>query len=230
MDRSKWLASRRSSVEADYDATASEFDADPYPNDAQVEWVGRLLAGCREGGLVLDAPCGTGRYFEQVASSGRRVVGIDLSAGMLERAQARSIAEEVHRVGLRELSMSRRFDGAITVDAMEHVCPEDWPVVLANVHAALVPGAWWYVSVEETDRARLAETFESLVAAGQPAVLGEVTSVAAGGYHFYPEREQVVGWFEGEGFEIVDEALTPYDGWSYRHFLLRDTDSGRPTR
>ncbi len=209
LERTGWLASGRASVEADYDATASAFDADPYPNDGQEEWVGRLLTECPQGGLVLDAPCGTGRYFEQIANSGRRVVGIDLSAGMLERARSRGIAEGLHHLGLHEFSLSERFDAAITVDAMEHVSPEDWPVVLANIHAALAPGAYWYISVEEADRARLVESFESLTAAGQPAVLGEVTSPATGGYHFYPEREQVVAWFAGEGLEVVDEALTP---------------------
>jgi SAM-dependent methyltransferase len=229
MDRAAWLTDRRAAVEADYDATADDYDTDPYPNDAQVDWVGRLLAACPERGLVLDAPCGTGRYFDLVATSGRRVVGIDQSAGMLARAEARGIATELHHVALQDLSLPPRFDAAMTVDGMEHVAPEDWPVVLANVHAALLPGASWYVTVEEADRARIADAFASLRASGLPAVLGEVADPQTGGYHYYPEREQVLGWFAAEGLDVVDEAVTPYDGWSYRHFLLRDSSARRPS-
>ena len=214
MDRSTWIAERRAAVEADYDATAEEYDADPYQNDAQAEWVERLLAECPPGGVVLDAPCGTGRYFDVVEASGRSVVGVDQSAGMLERANARDIATEVHHTGLQELSLETQFDAAITVDGMEHVCPEDWPRVLANIHAVLAPGAFWYLTVEEADRDRLAETFASLQAGGYPVVLGEITSPQAGGYHYYPERDQVVAWFAAEGLDIVAEGETAYDSRS----------------
>lgn len=225
MERSAWIAERRAAVEADYDATAEEYDADPYPNDAQAEWVERLLAECPPGGVVLDAPCGTGRYFEVVEASGRSVVGVDQSAGMLARANARGIATEVHHTGLQELSLEKQFDAAITVDGMEHVCPEDWPQVLANIHAVLAPGASWYITVEEADRERLAETFTSLQASDYPVVLGEITSPQAGGYHYYPEGDQVAAWFAAEGLDIVAEGETEYDTWGYRHFLLRDSDN-----
>lgn len=222
MDRSAWLAERRAAVEADYDATAAEYDADPYPNDAQVEWVERLLAECSPGGIVLDAPCGTGRYFELIEEGGRSVVGVDQSAGMLDRARARGIATALHRTGMQDLAFPKQFDAAITVDGMEHVSPEDWPRVLANIHAVLAPGASWYLTVEEADRDRIAETFVSLQASDQPVVLGEVTSPATGGYHYYPERDQVVAWFGAEGLDVIAEGETAYETWGYRHFLLRD--------
>lgn len=222
MDRSAWIAERRAAVEADYDATATEYDTDPYPNDGQLEWVKRLLAECPAAGVVLDAPCGTGRYFGLIEASGRGVVGVDQSAGMLDRAQARDIAIELHHTGLQELSLSRQFDAAITVDGMEHVCPEDWPRVLARIRAVLTPGAPWYLTVEEADRDKIDSTFESLRASGVPVVPGEITSPQAGGYHYYPERDEVLAWFAAEGLDVVDEGETAYDTWGYRHFLLRN--------
>lgn len=48
----------------------------------------RLLA-LREGESVLDVACGTGVQARRMASLGARVVGVDVSAGMLERARAR---------------------------------------------------------------------------------------------------------------------------------------------
>jgi len=44
---------------------------------------------------VLDAACGTGMHAIALAQQGYVVVGADLSAGMIERAQANAIAEEV---------------------------------------------------------------------------------------------------------------------------------------
>ena len=108
---------------SDYDAGAAKYDGDPYPNETQREWVERLLATCPAGGTVLDAPCGTGRYFSMVADAGLHVVGIDQSAGMLDQARGRGIAIELEHVGLQELAYVAQFDAAMTVDAMENVPP-----------------------------------------------------------------------------------------------------------
>jgi ubiquinone/menaquinone biosynthesis C-methylase UbiE len=91
---------------------------------------------------VLDAACGTGQYFSLVAEAGLRVVGADQSAGMLDQARARGIALETLHVGLQELDFSGQFDAATTIDAMENVAPEDWPVVLANLRRADHPEAF----------------------------------------------------------------------------------------
>jgi len=229
MDRRAWIDERRAAVVADYDAGAEGYDADPYPNDIQQQWVRKLLATCPVDGVVLDAPCGTGRYFPIVAESGRRVVGIDQSAGMLAQARARGVATELRHVGLQELDVVARFDAAMTVDAMENVAPEDWPVVLANLHRAVRPGGHLYLTVEEQDEVDLDAVHASLVAQDLPAVRGEVVEGDVAGYHFYPAREQVIGWIGDEGFDVVDETFTPHNGWGYRHLLLRARSTSSPT-
>jgi hypothetical protein len=145
---------------------------------------------------------------------------------MLVQARARSSADELHHVGLQELNFAHRFDAAMTIDAMENVAPEDWPIVLANVHRALRAGAHWYLTVEEQDQGNLEGTFESLVARGLPAVPGEVIEGDVAGYHYYPDRARVMGWIGAEGLAVVDEGYTQYDGWGYRHLLLRSITSG----
>jgi SAM-dependent methyltransferase len=187
------------------------------------------LATCPVDGIVLDAPCGTGRYFPIVADSGRRVVGIDQSAGMLAEARARGVASELWQVGLQELEFVARFDAAMTVDAMENVAPEDWPVVLANLRRAVRPGGHLYLTVEEQDEVDLDAVHASLVAQGLPAVRGEVVEGDVAGYHFYPAREQVISWIGDESLDIVDEAFTRHDGWGYRHLLLRARTTPSPT-
>src|SRR5215469_13615771 len=51
----------------------------------------RLLM-LQAGELVLDLACGTGTMARRMADAGARVLAVDFSAGMLERARARSVA------------------------------------------------------------------------------------------------------------------------------------------
>ena len=221
MNRTAWLRQRRASVEAAYDLEAPAYDEHPYPTVFHSRFVDRLLTTCRAGGLVLDAPCGTGGYFARVSASGRRVVGIDQSAGMLAKARERGTAERLEHVGLQEMAFDAEFDAAMTIDAMENVPPEDWPVVVANVRRALKPGGHYYLTVEETDDADIGEAFAALQAGGLPVVRGEVIEGDVAGYHFYPGRERALAWLSAAGFEPVHEDFEQHDGWGYRHLLLR---------
>jgi SAM-dependent methyltransferase len=221
LDRSTWLAGRRAAVETQYDVEASEYDDHPYPATSHPSFVRRLLATSPAGGTVLDAPCGTGQYFELVRASGRRVVGIDQSAGMLIKARARQIATRVEQIGLQEMAFDAEFDGAMTIDAMENVPPEDWPVVLANLHRAIPPGGHLYLTVEVVDDTEIDAAFADAAARGWPVVHGEVIEGDTAGYHFYPRPEQVSAWLDAAGFDVVAEGYDQEDGWGYRHLLLR---------
>ena len=187
------------------------------------DWVARLLRACPAGRVILDAPCGTGKYFTMVVAAGFRVVGADQSAGMLKRARARHIATALHQVRLQELSYSGQFDAVLTIDAMENVPPEDWPLVLANLHRALRPGGSLYLTVEEVPQPVIEEAFATLTARGLPAVRGEVVEGNVAGYRYYPGRDRVIGWFSAVGLQIIDEGLSQEDGRGYRHFLLQKT-------
>src|SRR5512141_654080 len=221
MDREAWLADRRASVVSVYDAEAPEYDEHPYPVPLHASFVDRLLALTPAGGVVLDAPCGTGRYFEQVVASGRHIVGVDQSAGMLAMARARGLADELHQVTLQELPFEDRFDALMTIDAMENVPPEDWPRVAANLARAVHPHSPLYVTVEEGDEADVTAAFDRLAAAGVPAVRGEVVEGDVAGYHYYPGRERALRWLVGAGLERLAEAVDQQEGWRYRHLLLR---------
>jgi SAM-dependent methyltransferase len=220
-DRSAWLEERRAAVQAEYDAEAEGYDDQPYPTTSQATFVGRLLETCPAGGTVLDAPCGTGQYFDLVRASGRQVVGIDQSSGMLAKARARQIATRVEHVGLQELAFDAEFDSAMTIDAMENVPPEDWPVVLANLHRAIRPGGHLYLTIEVVDDSEIEAAFADATAKGLPLVRGEVIEGDTAGYHFYPRPEQVLAWLDAEDLDVVAEAYDQEDGWGYRHLLLR---------
>jgi ubiquinone/menaquinone biosynthesis C-methylase UbiE len=216
-----WLGQRRAAVLACYDHQAPTYDAHPYPAQAQHRWVARLLGTCPAGSTILDAPCGTGKYFTLVAAAGHRVVGADQSAGMLAQARARGTALALHQARLQNLPYRGEFDAVLTIDAMENIPPEDWPLVLANLHRAARPGGLLYLTVEEVPKPVIEQAFTALTARRLPAVRGEVTDGDVAGYHYYPSRNRVIGWFHSAGLQIIDEAFSPEAGWGYRHFLLR---------
>lgn len=223
MDRQEWLAERKVAVEEDYTRDARTYDAGYDPaTEPHRRFVSRLIMTTPNRGTVLDAACGTGSYLGMVLDAGRRAVGVDQSSGMLARAKAKHPAARLAKVGLQEIAFDREFDGAICVDAMEHIPPEDWPVVLANLSRALRPGGHLYLTVEEVvDRRHLDRAFEQATAAGLPAVHGEDVGEGTGGYHYYPDREQVRRWLDAAGFEPIEEADEWFDGYGYHHLLVR---------
>jgi len=105
------------------------------------------LAGVRPGHRVLDLACGIGdpslTAAELVGLSGE-VVGIDLSAEMIEVARARAVERGVHNVRFEvsdadKLSLSDgRFDAAVCRWALMFFA--DLPQALLSVLALLEPG------------------------------------------------------------------------------------------
>jgi SAM-dependent methyltransferase len=221
MNRQEWLSERQADVIAVYDAEAPTYDRDPYPTSAQEQWISRMIELVPAGGTVLDAPCGTGKYFPMIAAAGLSVAGVDQSAGMLAQARARRIARSVNLIRLQELHYAEQFDAVLTVDAMENVPPEDWPVVVANLRRAVRPGGVLYMTVEHVEQWQIEAAFSGLRSRGLPAVRGEVTEGDVAGYHFYPGRDRAAGWLTGEGLEFIDEGFDDHGDWGYYHFLLR---------
>ena len=72
-----------------FDGQAERFEKAPMQNDPQA--LQRLVqfAALEPDSLVLDAGCGPGIVCEALLSAGHRVVGVDLSTQMVERARAR---------------------------------------------------------------------------------------------------------------------------------------------
>ena len=221
MDRRAWLDERQAAVRAAYDDGAASYDEHGYPADTQHDWMARLLRLVPAGGTVLDAPCGTGRYFPMIAAAELRVAGADQSAGMLAQARNRGIAFSLRQQALQDLSYTGEFDAAATIDAMENVPPEDWPLVLANLSRAVRPGGHIYLTVEEAGAPEIEQAYQNLRAQGLPAVRGEIVEGDTAGYHYYPGRDAAMAWLAAAGLAIVDEGFKQEDGWGYRHFLLR---------
>lgn len=101
--------------------------------------------GLPEGALVLDVACGLGRHEPLLPW---RVVGADLSRGLLETARVRSRGEWV-QAEARRLPFRPVFDGAWSVcEGAFGLLPDDaaHEAMLASVHACLKPGAPFLLS------------------------------------------------------------------------------------
>jgi len=217
MDRATWLVERRRVIEERADlliAPTYDEDGGTYSNATHLRMLARFLALCPPRARVLDAGCGTGRYWPVLLSAGCSLTGIDQSAGMLARARAKYPDVPVEKRGLQELAAEHAFDGIVCIDALEFIFPEDWPNVAANLHRSLVPGGLLYATVElpEDD---LAQVNAAALAAGYPVVPGEYYQGA--GYHYYPPLDRAREWLSEAGFDILDEAI----GDAYHHVLGR---------
>jgi trans-aconitate methyltransferase len=177
-----------------------------------------LLAHTRPRGTVLDAACGTGKYWPLILASQRTVVGVDQSTGMLEQARRKHPDVPVARVGLQDLRFDAAFDAVICVDALENVAPEDWPVVVGRLVEAARPGAPLWLTVELSDPDEIRTATEAAMAAGHPVVEGELYDGV--GYHYYPSRSSVVEWVRASGLTVLEESI----GDAYWHLILRRED------
>jgi SAM-dependent methyltransferase len=215
-DRTGWIAERRRINESRMDSLfAPDYD-DHWGqiNPVHRAMIMKLLDLCPPGPRVLDAACGTGKYWPLLLDRGASMTGVDQSGGMLRQASAKFPDIPVAKIGLQELTFDAEFDGAMCVDAMENVFPEHWPVVLSRLKQAIRPGGPLYLTVERPEE-DLAETFAAALAEGLPVVSGEY--LKNGGYHYYPDLSLVEGWIESAGLLLADKAT----GDGYHHFLLR---------
>jgi len=221
-------ASRRAFLDARRESSRRRYDSQHAPTYDQ-HWgtisashrhfLDRLLAMSRVQGVVLDAACGTGKYWPSILASGRTVIGVDQSAGMLEVARSKDPTVPTACVALQDLSFVEAFDAVVCIDALENVGPEDWPRVMSALSSAVRAGGPLYVTVELADPAAVTLAYEQARLAGHPVVPGE--DFDGTGYHYYPDRASVLAWLEDAGLGIVDQA----EADEYWHLLLRGSAS-----
>jgi SAM-dependent methyltransferase len=240
MERAEWLKQMRGKAEELYDHLSPQYwvTFGLYANETHREYLQKFLERVPPHSTLLSAACGAGRYDGMLLDAGHSVVGIDQSAGMLARARERFPGARYEKIGLQEMDFREAFDGVICMDAMEHVCLEDWPGVLRGFREALKPGGVLYFTVDLADANVLEEAFDQAKSRGLPVVLGELvsdvdlayecvkasgTSVVSGEladkavYHYYPSLEQVRTWIGQAGLAIEDEGA----GNGYEHFVVR---------
>lgn len=224
LDRATWLRRLRLENEEQESALAPEYDEHwGRMGDAHRAFVERFCSSLPAGGRVLDAACGTGKYFGLVLGSGRSVTGSDHAQGSLDRAREKFPGVPTEKHDLQELPFEGEFDGVMCVDAMEFVPPEEWPAVLDGFRRALRPGGWVYLTVELLPEAEIAAANAEARAAGLPVVDGDVIwRDPEPYYHHYPSLDRVRAWLSASGFVVEEELEGSWDdGYAYHHILAR---------
>ena len=238
MERAEWLKEVRSNAEALYDHVSPQYwvTFGLGENETHRAYLRRFLARVAPGGVILSAACGAGRYDGMLLELGHSVVGIDQSAGMLARAKEHFPDVRYVQMALQEMHFRETFDGVICMDAMEHICPEDYPEILYGFQEALKPGGVLYFTADRAEEADfdLEAYYRRAKASGLPVVYGEVVDEAAyehamkqpevsgeqadiAVYHYYPTLEKVREWIDQAGLAIEEEGA----GSGFRHFLVR---------
>lgn len=195
---------------AGYDRTAIDrtgqaeaFDAigDRY-DEAFPHKEGQLAAGAwlaeqlPAGSRILDVGCGTGvPTARQLTEAGHRVVGIDLSPGMVKLSRDNVPGAEFHRMDLADLESRGLgpFDGVAAFFALLMLPRGEIPVALRTLHGQLRPGGLLALGMVEADVDDFAIPF-----------LGNTIRVSG---YLRDELRQVV---RDAGFEIAGEESFAY--------------------
>jgi SAM-dependent methyltransferase len=145
---------------------------------------------------VLDLGCGTGGHAAPLAERGYEVVGVDRSAAMLERAQARGSAARFLEADILGLDLGQTFDAVVMLFAVLGYQVSNAEVLgaLATVRRHLQPGglfvadAWYGPAVlrqRPTDRVKIQDTPDGQIiraASGEMDVRHHLCSVR---YHVW---------------------------------------------
>ena len=220
--RAAWILNLRRLNETEEDALAPVFDERwGEIQDTHRAFVERFLSMLPSDGRVLDAACGTGKYFAMVLDSGRSLLGVDHAGAYLAVAGTKFPQVPTEKHDLHDLPYREEFDGVMCIDAMEMVPPEDWPIVLQRFRQSLRPSGWLYLTVELHPEDEIRAMTDEARHRGFPVVDGEILWKESG-YHFYPPMERVRRWLGEAGLTIEDDTQGPWDhGYAYHHVLAR---------
>ncbi|AXI80825.1 class I SAM-dependent DNA methyltransferase [Peterkaempfera bronchialis] len=189
----------RAGQAAAFDALGARYD-EAFPHKegqlAAGEW---LAASLPPGSRVLDLGCGTGvPTARRLVDAGLRVVGIDLSPGMVERARANVPEADFHQADIADLRPGGpvdlgRFDAATAFFSLLMLPRAEIPFALAAIRGLLRERGLFALAMVEADADDMPVPF-----------LGQTIRVSG---HPRAELRRIVA---EAGFEIVRETATGY--------------------
>ncbi|MBS0341173.1 MAG: tetratricopeptide repeat protein [Proteobacteria bacterium] len=141
-------------VEKVFDGFANSFDAKLATlhyraPELTAQLVAQLLGPPNGDCAVLDAGCGTGLCGPLLKPYARELIGVDLSAGMLAKAQPRQVYDRLEKAELTafvEAEPAGRYDLVVSADTLCYF--GDLSAVINATARALADGGWMVFTVE----------------------------------------------------------------------------------
>lgn len=190
-----WAERSRSQAEA-FDTIGERYD-EAFPHkEGQEERTRRLLDLIPPGGRVLDLGSGTGLpTARQLAQSGARVTGFEISPRMIELARANVPEAEFVQADIMDLDPGeRQYDAIVAFFSLLCLPKAQIPTALGRIRAALAPGGVLCLSMVE------AEIDDAPI----PFVGAEIRVTGYG-------REELRSVVEGAGLVVEDEKVVAYE-------------------
>ncbi len=183
-----------SDLQTSYDRVAEEYvrrifdELQHKPLDRQL--LDRLAASAQSGGLICDMGCGPGHVARYLHERGAHVVGVDLSAGMIEQARRLNPGLEFRQGNMLALDVEDgAWAGIAAFYSIIHIPREEVVTALHELKRVLQPGGYLLLAFHiGTEVVHLEEWW------GQ--------AVSADFVFFQPNEMQ--GYLQAAGFEIEE--------------------------
>jgi ubiquinone/menaquinone biosynthesis C-methylase UbiE len=179
-------------IQAAYDAAADEYEEVFGDDLARLPLDRRMLERANDAtraGLILDIGCGTGSAGSYLSDLGARIVGVDLSLGMLSTGRRHSLQFSVCQGDMRQLPFREgAFAVAVAYYSIHNVVRHELRSVLEEAARVLVPRGMLLVATHLGEGEVFTDTF-----------LGH--EIATTGGTLYSEK-QVIDEVSSAGFQI----------------------------
>ena len=161
------------------------------------EYIRRLLSYISGSApLILDAGCGDGRHCFLIEKNGGKAIGVDLSEGMLEEAQAYYPDCDYRKMDMRRLLFDDSFfDGVWASGSIYHITKSDVRTVIDEFARVLKPGGVLTVNFKLGQGEGLEENPKSY-------------GGSARYFAYYTERD-MIDMFEDSGFRKLESCRFP---------------------
>lgn len=146
-----------------------------------------------ENAEVLDIACGPGNIAKYLLAKrpGFKILGIDLSAKMIELARLNNPAAEFQIMDCRDIGqLGRQFDAAVCGFALPYLSKEEALKLIRDVARLLRPGGVFYLSTMEGDYS-------------QSGWKGSSSGGAAQMYIYYHQADYLTEGLKENGLEVL---------------------------
>lgn len=109
----------------------------------KAKWIGEdrkvktYLSDLSKGAVILDIPCGTGRFFPFYREKGFKVLGVDISPDMISQAEKRAgNTITVEKGSIFSIGLFKEFNVVVCIRFLNLIEPEDVKMALAEMQYA----------------------------------------------------------------------------------------------